>query len=929
MLRKSFILSILTLITLTAFSQKKFEAPDVYYKWNSLSDQKISKNGEIISWEVNKLKGDGYLHILQPQKDQHDSVYRAGDAQLSPAGDFVAFSIKPHYDTLRQLELDGVPKKKFPHDSLGILNLSNGNINKFPAVKSFKVPGEETAWIAWLHEKPVSSKKERPDTTETADSLTTDTTKETLTGEKLVIYHPASGFRVEYDQVDRYEFSRNGQLLLFSQKIKQEEEDQQDSIKVWVFNTGNRQARGIFEGAGEIKDIAVDRQGDSFAFIFSDDTSEVKDYHLYLNEKKIADTTLTFLQPNHQISEHSILQFSRDGSRLLFETRQVPEPEAEDSLTAEEKYHVDIWHWKDSYLQPQQKIQKKKEMTRDYLAFYDLKKKKFIQIENEKIKRAFILKDNNSEHAYGFVSEPYRRQISWTGKRYKDIWYINLKSGERKKILEKHANRTSWSPAGRYMVYYDESDSSWWALDIKKDSKVNLTKELNIPFYNIDHDTPNQPYAIGTAGWDKNQKVYIYDRYDIWKMDPAGKEKPENITAGYGRRNRMQFRYIKADREAHFLPETLLLRLFDKENKDAGFARANINDVSAPKILYKGAFMVYGFSKADNSQDIIFRKGNFREYPDLWLSSMDFDDPQRISHANPQQSEYLWGTVETTAWVNANGDSLSGLIYKPENFDPEKKYPMIVYFYERYADRKHAHYIPKPSHSVINFTRYVNDGYIIFIPDIKYKEGYPGKSAEDAVISGTLHMIGQGYVDKDRLGMQGQSWGGYQVAHLITRTDMFAAAMAGAPVSNMTSAYGGMRWGSGMSRAFQYERTQSRIGATLWEKPRRYIENSPVFYLPEVTTPLLIMHNDQDGAVPWYQGIELFNGLRRLDKVAYMLVYNNDKHNLRHWGNRIDLSIRMKQFFDHYLKHEPMPLWMKEGLPATEKYRKSGYKLTD
>ncbi len=929
MLRKLFILNILTLISITVFSQKKFEVPEIYYEWNNLSAQQISKNGDIISWEVNKLKGNGYLHIMLPEENRHDSIFRAGNARISPAGDFVAFSVHPHYDSLRRLELDGVPKKKFPHDSLGIYSISDATIIRFPDVKSFKVPDEETAWIAWLHEKPVSSKKQKADTTKTADSLSTDTTKKALKGQKLVVFHPQSGFNASYDQVDRYEFSRNGSLLLFSQKIKPDGKKQQDSVRIWLFNTENRQARIIFEDAGEIKKLAVDRQGQSHAFIFSGDTTDIKDYQLFLNGKKIADSTEAFLQPGHQVSQHSILKFSENGRRLLFETRLIPGPEAEDSLTAQEKYHVDIWHWQDSYLQPQQKLQKEKELKRDYLAFYDLKKKYFMQVEDKKIRSAFILKDNNSEHAYGFVSEPYRRQVSWTGRRYRDIWYINLKNGDRKKILEKHANRTAWSPAGRYAVYYEEADSSWWALDIKKNSRVNLTEELKVPFYNIDHDTPNQPYAIGTAGWDENQKVYIYDRYDIWKMDPSGKDKPVNITNGYGRRNKMQFRYIKTDREAHFLPETLLLKLFDRQNKDAGFAKTNINEAAAPEILYKGAFMVYGFHKADKSRDVIFRKGNFREYPDLWLTSMNFDDPKKISAANPQQSDYLWGTVESTSWISANGDSLSGLVYKPENFDPGKKYPMIVYFYERYADRKHAHYIPKPSHSVINFTRYANDGYIIFIPDIVYKEGYPGKSAEDAVISGTLHMISQGYVDKNRLGMQGQSWGGYQVAHLLTRTDMFAAAMAGAPVSNMTSAYGGIRWESGMSRAFQYESTQSRIGGTLWDKPQHYIENSPLFYIPEVSTPLLIMHNDKDGAVPWYQGIELFNALRRLDKVAYMLVYNNDKHNLIHWGNRIDLSIRMKQFFDHYLKDDPLPLWMKEGLPATEKGRKTGYELTD
>jgi dipeptidyl aminopeptidase/acylaminoacyl peptidase len=219
---------------------------------------------------------------------------------------------------------------------------------------------------------------------------------------------------------------------------------------------------------------------------------------------------------------------------------------------------------------------------------------------------------------------------------------------------------------------------------------------------------------------------------------------------------------------------------------------------------------------------------------------------------------------------------------------------------------------------------------VIFVPDIFYRTGDPGLCAYEAVVSGALAMAGRfPFIDVNRMALQGQSWGGYQTAFLVTRTNLFKAAMAGAPVSNMTSAYGGIRWGTGMSRMFQYEHTQSRIGGTLWDKTLKYIENSPVFYVPQVETPLLIMHNDNDGAVPWYQGIEFFMALRRLDKPAWMLVYNNEEHNLTRRANEKDLSRRMMQFFNHYLKGQPMPCWMKNGIPATEKGENMGYELCE
>ena len=253
---------------------------------------------------------------------------------------------------------------------------------------------------------------------------------------------------------------------------------------------------------------------------------------------------------------------------------------------------------------------------------------------------------------------------------------------------------------------------------------------------------------------------------------------------------------------------------------------------------------------------------------------------------------------------------------------------MLIYFYEKSSKGIHSHRIPSPSRSTINIPWCTSNGYVVFVPDIVYRDGYPGESAYDAIVSGTMAMTERNsFIDKDKIGIQGQSWGGYQVAYLVTQTNIYAAAMAGAPVSNMTSAYGGIRWGTGMSRMFQYEQTQSRIGGTLWEKPGLYIENSPLFHAPRIETPLLMMHNDNDGAVPWYQGIEFFVALRRLDKPVWMLTYNKEEHNLTKWPNRVDLGIRMMQFFDFYLKDAPEPKWMSEGVPALDKGKVNGREL--
>ena len=332
-------------------------------------------------------------------------------------------------------------------------------------------------------------------------------------------------------------------------------------------------------------------------------------------------------------------------------------------------------------------------------------------------------------------------------------------------------------------------------------------------------------------------------------------------------------------------------------------------------------------ARARDSNAILLTRSTFQRYPDLWSSTTDFTQLRRISDVNPQQREYLWGQAELVGWESRNGHALQGILIKPEGFDAKKTYPLLVYFYERSSGNLHRYVNPAAGRASINYSFYASRSYVIFVPDIRYDVGQPGQSALNAIVPGVQSLIRQGFIDKNAIGVQGHSWGGYQVAFMITKTNLFTAAEAGAPVSNMTSAYGGIRWSSGMSRMFQYEKTQSRIGATLWEARDRYLENSPLFEADQVETPLLILHNDKDGAVPWYQGIELFVALRRLSKPVWLINYNDEAHGLTQEQNRKDFAVRMQQFFDHYLKGMPAPVWLAEGVPAIEKGKTLGLEL--
>ena len=259
---------------------------------------------------------------------------------------------------------------------------------------------------------------------------------------------------------------------------------------------------------------------------------------------------------------------------------------------------------------------------------------------------------------------------------------------------------------------------------------------------------------------------------------------------------------------------------------------------------------------------LVFTLQRFEEFPNIWVADAGFGGMKKVTDANPQQADYLWGRSELISYVNSDGKTLRAILTRPENFDPTKKYPLMVYIYEELTNGLHRHVAPGPGTS-INLSRFVSNGYVLLQPDIVYETGYPGESAMKCVIPAVEQVVKQGYIDPARIGIQGHSWGGYQISYMITRTNIFRAVEAGASVVNMTSAYGGIRWGTGMSRAFQYERTQSRIGAPPWTRPLQFIENSPLFWVERVKTPYLTIHNDEDDAVPWYQGIEFISALRQ------------------------------------------------------------------
>ena len=927
-MKKLTLLSVCLLLTTMAFSQQKIPLNNsVYDHWKDLKNAVISNDGRYVSYEIDPQQGDGWLYVYNVRQAVLDSFPRGHYARFMPGSEALVYQIRPFFEEVLKMERKGVKKSKLPKDSLAVYMLKTGFLKKFGQIQKVAIPQKASGWISILMKEQTKTRQKGTETKPVENQKKKNKNLKKAQGSLLVLYNVNTGDSMAFDHVTHFQLSKNGKLCVFSQVPR----DSVEKVKVLAFNTDKHKIISIYDACAFVKNVAVDEAGDQVAFTFSKDTVKNKAYGLYYvdmkNNKKVLVSGKHFdkLPNGWSVSTHGAIYFNKTGSELYFGTAPKPLPPLEDTLAPFEKVRLDIWTYHDTLLQPQQLVQLKRGKNRSYVCVFYPEDEKLVQLASPKMKEVRINPKATGVYSLGFDNRPYLKMTSWIGEWYRDVYLVNRRTGLRKLIIPKLGSRVSLSPDQNYIAWYNLQDSAWYAYSVKAGRSLNLTGKIPVPFYNVLNDVPNMAPAYGMAGWTKNGKLVVYDRYDLWELDPSGKTAPINLTSGVGRRENIRFRYVRLDKETQNIPDKILLSAFQLRNKKAGFYALNLKTRKPEKLVLNDFAYSYPL-KAKKAPEIIWRKESFRLYPDLYISHYNFTGAKKISNTNPQQKNYLWGTVDLVHWVTFNGDTMQGLLYKPANFDPNKKYPMLVYFYERYSDRLHRYYAPRPSRSVINFSYYASNGYLIFVPDIKYTVGYPGASAFDCVISGTQSMCDRyPFIDRTRLGMQGQSWGGYQSAYLVTQTNMFRCAEAGAPVSNMTSAYGGIRWGSGMSREFQYEHTQSRIGGTLWDKLPLYMLNSPLFFVPRIQTPLLIMHNDKDNAVPWYQGIELFNAMRRLNKPVWMLVYNGQPHNLDLRSDEKDLTRRMEQFFDYYLKGKPEPKWMKQGIPAIDKGRDFGF----
>lgn len=629
--------------------------------------------------------------------------------------------------------------------------------------------------------------------------------------------------------------------------------------------------------------------------------------------------------------------FSKDGDRVFFSLKEKRIAKVKDSLP-----EVDIWSYTDP--KPQSAQLAERNFTRTYKTVVNLKDGAVIQLEKPQDDSRLLLKDYFA-HSWQIVIERGPGEVSessWNKTSWNSAVLVSCINGRRVSFGQDHLHKPNpndyyLSPGEKYVVWYDRDSTKYFSYSIV----TGVTKDISggMKFseakkHGSGIDESNV-FMGGVSGWLQNDRgVVLCDTFDLWMVDPAGNGKSVNLTNGYGARKRIVFRFTDENLNIPIKEkEVLTLKGFDRVSRQDGFYRITYGKAGDPDVLICGDYIFEGPDwvpgyikfkplKARDKDVYIIQRMSFNEEPNYYYT-VDFKHFMPLSTID-YQDKYNWLTASLVTWKTLDGRITNGILYRPGNFDEKKKYPVIVHMYEQFSDGIYSYIYPEVQGTSINIPYYVSNGYLVLLPDIVFFKGEPGRSCYDVVESAYHYLARQPYVDSSKIGIEGHSFGGYEVNYLVTHSGVFAAAASAAGSSDLISHYGGFSFGvSNQSKLESHG--QYRLGATPWQRLDLYIKNSALFSADKVVTPLLLTNNKGDDIVSYSQGLELFMALRRLGKRAWLLQYDKGTHGVAGEVAQKDYCIRVKQFFDHYLKGMPAPKWMTQGIPATMKRIESGY----
>ena len=586
-----------------------------------------------------------------------------------------------------------------------------------------------------------------------------------------------------------------------------------------------------------------------------------------------------------------------------------------------------LWHWKDPRLQSQQQVQEQQDRAFAYTAAYNFGSSRVAPLTDAKMRTV----STGPKDTWGIGSDAsaYDLAAGIKGFTYHDMYAVNLATGERKLIQKKVPGggaggggrggfgASAYSPDNALYAYYDTGD--WKVYDFAAGTTKSITTGVPAKFWNTEDDHNQVKPAIGGAlvGWSKDgTHVLIRDNWDVWNLPVSGTG-AINIT-GNGQKDqiRYQSRSISdpRDRGGIDLTKPLYFETYGEWTKKEGLSQVDPMKGGAKVITWEDDKVDY--RKARDADTWIYARQTVVKYPDWYAADDGIKNERRLTDANPQQKDVAWtpgGRLVEYSCDN-NGGKHQGALFLPAGYEPGKKYPMLTYIYEKLSQGFHVYAEPNTTR-YSNPSVYTSRGYAFFQPDIVYHLNDPGRSAVWCVVPAVKAAIATGMIDPERVGLQGHSWGGYQTTFITTQTKIFKTAIAGAPLTDMVSMAGSVYWNTGTSDNSIFIASQGRFTGGPNDVPDAYMRNSPQNFAQNLSIPFMILHNDRDGAVDFNQGITYYNHLRNLGKDVMLLEYVGENHGLARPANQKDYALRMTEWFDTFLRDQPAPDWLKDGVP--------------
>lgn len=908
----------LLVATATSAQEKPTITPDDYGKWESLGSQAFSPDGRWMTYAINRVNRENELRIHNLEADTVKVVEYGSRAVFSDDSRWLAYSIG-----YSEKERERMEKQKKPiRNKMGLFDLSTGEETIIEEVSSF-VFRDSGGFLA-MRRYPIKDRESK--------------------GADLVVRDLSTGLDTNFGNVSSFSWQDEGNLLAM---IIDAEGKAGNGVQLYDPSTGILRtldsSNAVYTGLGwreEADDLAILRVREDEGY--EDDTHEIiawRGLSSRRTDKLVYDHTSDENFPaGMRIVDMRPLLWADDGSSIFFgikewekkaeepeaaeedttgtaepgEQEEKEEAEEEEEEEEEEPADVEIWHARDVDIWPGQKVQANRKRRENFLCVWHLNDGRFLQLGNELTENVNLVE--GQKLAVGIDQTPYERDRMF-GPRYQDVYVIDVTTGDRTKIKERLEYLYGSSSAGKYLLYLE--DDHYYAYDFEKGIHTNITREIPTSFVNLEDDhTVEQKPPFRYAGWTENDRaVLLYDKYDIWEVRPDG-SRFQNLTNGAD--DKIRYRYLRLDREEEFIDLTkpVYLSIWGEWTKQFGFAlRRRSREPEELIFLDRNVGRLVKAKEADSYAYII---QDFDDSPDLFVGGPDLKDADQITETNAFQNDYAWGHSELINYENVHGRPLQGALLYPANYIPGRKYPMIVYIYEIVSNSVHRYTTPS-ERSAYNTTVFTQEGYFVYQPDIVYRDRNPGLSAVECVVPAVQKVLETGMIDPDRIGLVGHSWGAYQTSFIVTQTDLFSAAVAGAPLTDLISMYLSIYWNTGGTDARIFEISQGRMEVPFWEDLEAYMNNSALFNIGDMNTPLLVAFGDEDGAVDWHQGIELYNAARRANKDFVLLVYPGENHSLRKEPNQLDYHRRIIQWFGYYLKDGEPATWITDGVTFLER----------